>query len=176
MNSRLSFLIDFALFQAAWFACVLATYFPYPQILPIAGSILIIGRVIQKGRFRGALTLGLASITIGILGDALLVELGFLSFSPYPTKLLGTPLWMIALWMNFGLMLQPLFAWFMENCIRTLLGFSIGGALAYFSGEKLEVLSLEKDWQSILAIGAEWAVAGIVLRFFWLKLPYIQES
>ncbi len=175
MNSRLSFLIDFALFQAVWFACVLATHSPYPQIFPLAGSILVIGRVIQKGRLREALPLGLACIVIGTLGDALLVKLGFLSFSSYP-NLLGAPLWMVALWMNFGLMLQPLFAWFMKNLIRILLGFSIGGALAYYSGEKLGVLTLEKDWQSILAIGAEWALAGLVLHFLWLKLPKVQES
>ena len=175
MNARLSFLIDFALFQAVWFACVLATRSPYPQVLPLAGTILVLGRVAQKGRLREALPLGLACIVIGTLGDALLVKLGFLSFGPYPS-LFGAPLWMVALWMNFGLMLHPLFAWFMKNLIRTLLGFSIGGALAYYSGEKLGVLGLEKDWQSILAIGFEWAVAGLILRFLWLKLPEDQES
>ena len=175
MNSRLSFLIDFALFQAVWFACVLATRSPFPQVFPLAGSILVLGRVAQKGRLREALSLGLACIAIGTLGDALLVQLGFLSFSSYP-NLLGAPLWMVALWMNFGLMLTTLFSWFMENCVRSLLGFSIGGALAYFSGEKLGVLSLEKGWQSILAIGVEWAVAGLILHFLWLKLPKVQES
>jgi hypothetical protein len=175
MNARLSFLIDFALFQAVWFACVLATRSPYPQVLPLAGSILVIGRVIWKGRFQEALPLACTCIIIGTLGDALLIKLGFLSFSSYP-NLLGAPLWMVALWMNFGLMLHPLFAWFMKNLVRTLLGFSIGGALAYYSGEKLEVLSLENGWQSILSIGFEWAVAGLILHFLWLKLPENQES
>lgn len=175
MNSRLSFLIDFVLFQAVWFACVLATRSPYPLILPLVGTILVLGRVVQKGRLRRALPLGLTCIAIGTLGDALLVQLGLLSFSPYP-NLLGAPLWMIALWINFGLMLNPLFSWFMENCVRSLLGFSIGGALAYYSGEKLEVLSLENGWQSILAIGAEWAVAGLILHFLWLKLSRDQET
>ena len=175
MNSRLSFLIDFALFQAVWFACVLATRSPYPQILPLVGTILVLGRVIQKRRLRRALPLVLTCIVIGTLGDALLVKLGFLSFGPYPS-LFGAPLWMVALWMNFGLMLHPLFGWFMKNCVRSLLGFSIGGALAYYSGEKLGVLSLEKGWQSILAIGVEWAVAGLILHFLWLKLPKVQES
>ena len=175
MNARFSFLIDFALFQAVWFACVLATRSPYPQVLPLVGSILVIGRVAQKGRLREALPLGLACIAIGTLGDALLVKLGFLSFSSYP-NLLGAPLWMVALWMNFGLMLIPLFTWFMKNLIRTLLGFSIGGAIAYYSGEKLGVLTLEKDWPSILAIGFEWALAGLILHFLWLKLPQGKES
>ena len=175
MNPRFSFLIDFALFQTAWFACVLATRSPFPYLIPLAGSILVIGRVMRSGRFREVLPLAFACIAIGTLGDALLVKLGFVSFGPYP-GLFGAPLWMIALWMNFGLMLRPLFAWFLDNCVRTLLGFSIGGALAYFSGDKLGVLGLEKGWQSILAIGVEWAVAGIILRYLWLKLPKGRES
>ena len=170
MNPRFSFLIDFALFQAVWFACVLATKSPYPQILPLVGSILVIGRVAQKGRLREALPLGLACIAIGALGDALLVQLGFLSFSSYP-DLLGAPLWMVALWMNFGLMLRPLFAWFLNSWSRALPGFSIGGAIAYYSGERLGVLEMEKGWQSILAVGAEWALAGLALRCLWTRLP-----
>ena len=64
----------------------------------------------------------------------------------------------------------------MKNLIRTLLGFSIGGAIAYYSGEKLGVLTLEKDWPSIPAIGFEWALAGLILHFLWLKLPQGKES
>ena len=90
-------------------------------------------------------------------------------------KAFGAPLWMVALWMNFGLMLSPLFTWFMNNLIRTLLGFSIGGAIAYYSGEKLGVLTMEKGWQSILAIGFEWALAGLILHFLWLKLAQGKE-
>jgi hypothetical protein len=168
MNSRFSFLIDLVLFQAAWFACVLATRSDFPHDLPLVGLILVLGRVIQAKRLRASLPFVCACALIGIFGDAVLVKLGFLRFEPYP-DLLGAPLWMVALWLNFGLMLHPLFSWFVKSCPRALIGFSVGGAIAYYSGEKLEVLTLTMGWQSALAVGAEWGIAGIILRFLQVR-------
>lgn len=168
MNPRLSFLIDFVLFQAAWFACVLATRTDFPHALPLVGLLLILGRVLFTKRFRQALPFVLACAAIGVCGDAALVTLGFLDFEPYH-NLFGAPLWMVALWLNFGLMIHPLFSWFVKSCPRALIGFAVGGVIAYYSGEKLEVLSLPMGWQSALAVGAEWGMAGMVLRFLQVR-------
>ena len=170
MNSRFPFLIDLAIFQAAWFACVLATLSPFPHTLPLAGLALVLARVLQARRLKQVLPFLLVCAILGILGDALLVKLGFLGFSPYP-NLWGAPLWMVALWLNLGLMLHPLFSWFVDNCLRAMIGFSLGGLAAYYSGDKLSVLALEKDWQSALAIAVEWAVAGIVLHLVHIRFP-----
>ena len=78
---------------------------------------------------------------------------------------------MVALWLNLGLMLHPLFSWFVDNCLRAMIGFSLGGLAAYYSGDKLSVLTLEKDWQSALAIAVEWAAAGIVLHLVHIRFP-----
>lgn len=168
MNPRLSFLIDFVLFQAAWFACVLATRTDFPHALPLVSLLLILGRVLFTKRFRQALPFVLACAAIGVCGDAALVKLGFLGFEPYP-NLFGSPLWMVTLWLNFGLMIHPLFSWFIKSCPRALIGFSVGGIIAYYSGEKLQVLSLPMGWQSALAVGAEWGMAGMVLRFLQVR-------
>ncbi len=168
MNPRLFFLIDFVLFQAAWFACVLATRTDFPHTLPLVGLLLILGRVLLTKRFRQALPFVLACAAIGVCGDAALAAFGFLGFKPYP-NLFGAPLWMVALWLNFGLMIHPLFSWFVKSCPRALIGFAVGGVIAYYSGEKLEVLSLPMGWQSALAVGAEWGMAGMVLRFLQVR-------
>ena len=52
MNSRFSFLVDFALFQAAWFACVLVTRTDFPHALPLVGLLFILGRVVFTKRFQ----------------------------------------------------------------------------------------------------------------------------
>ena len=168
MNSRFSFLIDFILFQVAWFACVLATRTDFPHALPLAGLFLVLVRVVGTKRFRQALPFLSACAVIGVIGDSVLVELGFLHFEPY-LNLFGAPLWMVALWLNFGLMVHPLFSWFVKSCPRALIGFSVGGVIAYYSGEKLEVLNLPMGWKSALAVGAEWGIAGMVLRFLQVR-------
>ena len=166
MSSRLSFFIDLVIFQIAWFACVLASVSPFPILIPILGTLLVIIRflvIINK-------VFTIACLIIGIAGDATLVNVNLLAFDPYPS-IFGSPLWMVALWMNFGLMLRPLFTWFLDNCWRSILGFSIGGLIAYISGEKLEVLTFIVDYNSHIGVALEWAIAGIILRYLHLKFP-----
>ncbi len=170
MNPRLSFFIDFVIFQLAWFACVLATISPFPYLLPLIGTLLVIIRSIYTRGFRKVFPFALVCFLIGILGDGILVRMDLLSFESYPS-IFSAPLWMIALWVNFGLMLHPLFTWFLENYWRSIIGFSLGGLIAYYSGQKLEVLTLTTDLKSSFGVALEWAIAGFLLRSLHLKIP-----
>mgnify|MGYP003953624169 FL=1 len=170
MSPRLSFITDLVIFQVAWFGCVLATRSPFPHFLPILVLLLVLVRVLLTRGLAQALPFTLACLILGVVGDATLVNLGLLSFEPYPS-LFGAPLWMVALWLNFGLMLRPLFTWFLDHCWRAIIGFSAGGVVAYYSGQKLDVLTLSIDLQSQLGVAVEWAIAGLVLRYLHLKFP-----
>lgn len=170
MNSKLSFLIDVIIFKVAWVLCVLATKTPIPQLAPFLGIILVAGRAWIAGRLKPSLPLALSALLIGIIGDALLVQLNLLQFPPYP-NLGGTPLWMVSLWVCFGIMLRPVFEWFLDHCIRSILGFSLGGVIAYLSGQQLGVLEFSNSWITALGIATEWAIAGIIFRFLHLKFP-----
>jgi len=170
MSSRLSFLTDFIVFQLAWFACVLATLSPIPYTLPILGLGLVSIRTFWVRPVRQVLPFALACLILGILGDAILVSSNLLSFSTYPS-IGGAPLWMVALWVNFGLMLRPLFTWFLDHFWRSIIGFSLGGMVAYYSGEQLGVLTFSTGFESWIGVALEWAIAGMVLRYLHLKFP-----
>ena len=174
MNSKFSFLIDVIIFKVAWVLCVLATKTPIPQLAPFLGIILVAGRAWTAGRLKPSLPLALSSLLIGIIGDALLVQLNLLQFPSYP-NLGGTPLWMVSLWVCFGIMLRPVFEWFLDHCMRSILGFSLGGVIAYWSGQQLGVLEFTNSWITALGIAAEWAIAGIIFRFLHLKFPTHSE-
>ena len=174
MNSKFSFLIDVIIFKVAWVLCVLATKTPIPQLAAFLGIILVAGRACIAGRLKPSLPLALSALLIGIIGDALLVQLNLLEFPPYP-NLGGTPLWMVSLWVCFGIMLRPVFEWFLDHCIRSILGFSLGGVIAYLSGQQLGVLEFSNSWITALGIAAEWAIAGIIFRFLHLKFPTHSE-
>ena len=174
MNSKFSFLIDVIIFKVAWVLCVLATKTPIPQLAPFLGIILVAGRAWSTGRLKPSLPLALSALLIGIIGDALLVQLNLLQFPPYP-NLGGTPLWMVSLWVCFGIMLRPVFEWFLDHCVRSILGFSLGGVIAYLSGQQLGVLEFSNSWITALGIATEWAIAGIIFRFLHLKFPTHSE-
>jgi hypothetical protein len=175
MNSKFSFLIDVILFKIAWVLCVLATKTPIPQLAPLLGIILVAGRASFAGRLKLSLPLALSALLIGIIGDALLVQLNLLKFPPYP-NLAGTPLWMVSLWVCFGIMLRPVFEWFLDHCMRSILGFSLGGVIAYWSGQQLGVLEFTNSWITAIGIAVEWAIAGMIFRFLHLKFPTHSEN
>jgi hypothetical protein len=159
MNVRMIFLLNLVVFQGAWFACVLGSKSSYPMLYPVLGFCAVLGLVILSKRFGAAFPFLLSSVALGMVGDSLLVRLELLAFYANPT-VGGAPLWMIILWANFGLMLRPLFPWFLENNIRCLLGFSIGGV----------------GWNTALAILIEWGIAGLVLRQIHLKYPKLTDE
>ena len=174
MNSKFSFLIDIIIFKVAWVLCVLATKTPIPQLAPFLGIVLVAGRALTAGRLKPSLPLALSALLIGIIGDALLVQLNLLQFPPYP-NFGGTPLWMVSLWVCFGIMLRPVFEWFLDHCMRSILGFSLGGVIAYWSGQQLGVLEFTNSWNTALGIAAEWGIAGMIFRFLHLKFPTHSE-
>ena len=163
------------MYKRQWVLCVLATKTPIPQLAPFLGIILVAGRAWTAGRLQSSLPLALSALVIGIIGDALLVQLNLLQFPPYP-NLGGTPLWMVSLWVCFGIMLRPVFEWFLDHCMRSILGFSLGGVIAYWSGQQLGVLEFTNSWITALSIAAEWAIAGIIFRFLHLKFPTHSEN
>ena len=163
MNKPPNFLIDLIVFQVAWFACVLGSATEYPFLFPFAGFIFVLCRIATTQRFRSSFPFLLAAVALGMVGDSLLVHLEMLAFYADPT-VGGAPLWMIFLWANFGLMLRPLFSWFLQNNSRCLIGFGLGGLIAYAFGWQLERLAFTSYGISAIAIATEWAIAGLILR------------
>ena len=175
MNERMKFLLNLIVFQGAWFACVVGSKSSHPMLYPVLGFFAVLGLVIFSKRFGTAFPFLLSSVALGMVGDSLLVRLELLAFYANPT-VGGAPLWMIILWANFGLMLRPLFLWFLENNIRCLLGFSIGGVAAYYAGWRMDALAFTSDWETALAILIEWGIAGLVLRQIHLRYPKFTDE
>ena len=180
MNERMKFLLNLMVFQAAWFACVLGSTNGYPLLSPLLGFSLVIVRVVLAGRFASSFPFLLTSIALGMVGDSILVQLKLLDFYVNADGWYGgigkVPLWMLILWANFGLMLRPLFPWFLENNIRCLLGFSMGGLAAYYAGWRMDALAFTSGWDTSLAILIEWGIAGLVLRQIHLKYPKFTDE
>jgi len=174
-NDRKQFFVDLVVFQVAWFGCVIGSAnTDYPLLFPIAGFLFVLSRIASTRRFRSAFPFLVASIALGMVGDSLLVRLELLAFYADPT-VGGAPIWMILLWANFGLMLRPLFSWFLLSQTRCLIGFSLGGLLAYASGWQLDRLAFTTVPFSSLAIAFEWAMAGLVLRQLHLRYRNIDR-
>lgn len=151
-------LINFAVFQAAWFACVLAAprglwYLP-PLAAFIAAAIHLVLTDVQA-RAREAQFLFFVTL-LGTVIDAIIVECDIIAHVSGVRPI--TYLWLASLWLAFATTLHASLNWLTNRTlIASLFGF-IGGPLAYIAGNKLGAVTLPRGNLSLLILAIEWAI------------------
>ena len=162
-------IINFVLFQAAWFVCVLGaaydrTYFA----LLIASIILLFHFAIIKKRLLELKLILIAGI-IGLFFDGALLNFDLIIYNdpglPYPF----TPIWIVMLWMIFAMTLNHSLAWLSQKIYISIFFGAIGGPLAYVAGEKLGAITLLSN-DSIITLSIGWALITPILIIIANKL------
>lgn len=158
-------ILNVVLFQVGWFACVLGAGKGNIFIGPIAVIfILVIHLTMWRERIHAELKLAGSSLIIGLAFDSMLTATGI--HSPV-RELIPEPfseLWLLALWVNLAIIINvSLHRLHGKHMLQALLG-GIGGPAAYWSGEKLNAISLgEPLWFSLGTLAICWAVATPIL-------------
>jgi len=130
-------LLNFALFQLAWFAAVAGAAAGQMWYGPAAvGAFLIIQlALIPEGRGRELAYV----ITVGLVGALLDSALHALGVLKYPSSevawgFASVPPWIISLWVAFALLPRFSLAWLVGRPrLAALLG-AVGGPLSFFAG------------------------------------------
>jgi hypothetical protein len=158
--------INFAIFQLGWFACVLgaAAGFPWVGASITSGLIALhLAIVSQPGR---DLRLMAVAAGFGFLADTLLTLPGLMQFAGGDASSLIAPPWMVVLWINFAITLRHSLAWLQSRRKLAVLLGAVAGPLAYLAGERLGALQVPEPFSGYAAIGVTWAVALPCLLFF----------
>lgn len=156
--------INFIIFQAAWFITVAGAGAGMPWAGPVFTLLwLVVHLSLFTDRPFAELNMLLSCAVVGYIADSLLVLTALVKF-PEATQL-GMPstLWMVALWINLGMTLNISLAWLAKFPWLAALFGLIGGPLAYYLGSKLAAIVLLQDVFSLLNIGLMWALAMPVL-------------
>ena len=162
-------IINFVLFQAAWFVCVLgASYNRTYLALTLSLIILLLHFAIIKNRMLELKLIIIAGF-IGLLFDGALLNLDLIIYNdaglPYPF----TPIWIVMLWMIFAITLNHSLAWLSQKIYISILFGAIGGPLAYIAGEKLGAITLLST-NSIITLSIGWAFITPILLIIANKL------
>ena len=162
-------IINFVLFQAAWFVCVLgASYNQTYLALALSIIILLIHFSLIKKRMLDLKLIIIAGL-IGLLFDGVLLNFDLIIYNdpglPYPY----TPIWIVMLWMIFAMTLNHSLAWLSQKYYLAILFGAIGGPLAYIAGEKLGAITLLST-NSIITLSIGWALITPVLLVIANKL------
>lgn len=162
-----SILANFVIFNIVWFACVLgaASNIAWIGLLALAGFAAF-QLTISQDRSADIRLMSAAAI-IGWIIDTGYLQAGLLSYaSPAPANGLA-PWWIVALWINFALIMNHSLYWLQPYpLLASIFGF-LGGPLAYYGGIKMNaVFPTIPTWQMLLTFGVVWAFVTPLL--FWI--------
>ncbi len=153
-------LLNFALFQAGWFACVLGGAHGMPvAAVAAAGAVIGLSLLWFSTHRSRDVQLLLAVALIGFCVDSLHLRLGVFALIGAPRFPHLCPLWLIALWAMFGTTLRGSLSWLADRYgLATLLG-AVAGPMSYLGGAKLGAVTLHPNrFFCMAALALGWAV------------------
>ncbi len=150
--------INFVVFQAGWFACVLGAAHGLAWAGTLAASAIVAAHVVFSVRPRAELKLVAIALLIGTVWDSALVMLGWLNY-PAGFVIEGiAPHWILALWALFAITLNYSLAWLKSRLVVAALLGAVAGPMAYRGAAALGAVQFAEPLPAALALSLGWAV------------------
>lgn len=162
---RTDLLVNMALYQAGWFACVFGATAGREWLgaaVALALAVAHLGLTRDRGR---ELALMLAAAGIGLAVDSAQLALGLFDY-PGGTPIAGlAPPWIVVLWLQFATLLHFGLRWLSRRYLLAgMLGLA-GGPLSFFAGERAGAIEFAGPG-AYLALGLVWA--AVMPLLVWL--------
>lgn len=152
-------LINFALYQGGWFACVFGAADGYPWLGAGAAFLLVVVHVVLAVDRRAEWRLIAAVAVFGTAIDSILMRAGVFQFGVGHWVAWLCPLWMSVMWMQFATLLRFSVGWLAGRYLLGAALGTLGGPIAYASGVRLGAASFGVATPTaLLALAAVWAV------------------
>ncbi len=157
---RNTLLINYALYQVGWFACVLGGAWNRPGTgVVVAVALFGVHLALTNERWLEARLMGLA-VLAGVVLEMVQLESGTYRFTSGTVAAWFPPLWLVAMWAQlattFRFSLRPV----MARPMRAALFGAIGGPIAFLAGEGLGAVTLLPPLAlGLVRLSVGWAVA-----------------
>lgn len=150
--------VNFLLFQAGWFACVLLGrtewYLAGPLI--VAGIVLYHLKTAHDPQAEGKLLT--AALVIGLVWENLLTFSGLLTYPTAQFYGVLAPVWIIVMWPLLAITLNQSLRWMKGRPMLAVLFGAIGGPMAFLAGEKLGAVTFNTSVMTLTVLAIGWAV------------------
>jgi len=166
----MSLLVNFLMFQMAWFACVLGGAHQLPWVGPAMVAVVVavhLGRV-PDARAESAL-LVIAAV-IGAVFDSALVSTGWLVYPSGQMASYLAPYWIVAMWVAFATTLNVSLHWLKRRPVLAAVFGGVGGPLAFLAGAKLGAVTFVDPVSGYAALAVGWAVLMPLLMAVAVRL------
>jgi hypothetical protein len=153
-------LFNFLAFEAAWFATVTGGAAGRGALMSLAVvAVVVVHLAINRARLRSELQLIAAVTVFGILLETGFIGAGLIRYAGMTEGQALPPVWIAALWLGFGTLLNASLAWLKGRwLLQALLG-GISGPVTYWAGVKLGAATMPDDGGALMLIGLAWAMA-----------------
>ena len=151
-------LTNVAIFQIAWFACVLGGAAGKPSVgIAVVTAAVAYHLYMARRPLPEAALLSLAAL-IGAFWDGQLIGHGWLV---YPSGIVAewiAPTWIIAMWVSFATTLNVSLRWLHGRYGLAMILGALGGPLAFYAGERLAGVQFSDPLVALSVLSAGWAL------------------
>lgn len=152
--------LNYALFQAGWFACVLGAAAGDGLVGPLAVAAIVALELALSDDRRGLAVLTAALALAGFGLDSALAGLGVLEYAGDGWTGPPAPAWIVALWALFATTLGSSMRWVASRAWLPAAFGALGGPLSYLAGERLGALEILPDRRAaVAALALAWGLA-----------------
>jgi hypothetical protein len=168
--------VNFVLFQAGWFACVLGAAYGWPWIGTAAVVAIVAWHLSNAVHPAQEAKLIAMALLIGALWDSVLVMLGWIAY-PAGTLVAGTaPHWILALWALFATALNVSMRWLKQRLWLAVLLGAICGPLSYWGAVRLGAVQFVDPLRIVIALAVGWGIImpvlmGLARRYDGMTAP-----
>jgi len=156
-------LINFAAFQAGWFACVLGAAHATPWLgLPVV-AVVAAWHLLRAARPAREAGLLLAAALIGVVWDSAMSATGVLAYDAGVLAPWLAPYWIVALWPLFATTLNVSLRWLRSRAWWPAAFGAVGGPMAYLGGAGLGAVNIPDVTLAVAMLAGGWAVITPVL-------------
>ena len=149
--------INFILFQLAWFSCVIGAAKGMPWLGVVVTLATVIWHLTQAKAIKPEAMLILSALAVGASYDQILLALNLVTYVHHGWNVAFVPVWILALWVAFSSILNVSLRWMRGKHLIAIVFGAIGGPLAYVGAEKLGAVTLHGG-SSYIALSVGWAI------------------
>jgi hypothetical protein len=156
--SRARQLANFAVFEAAWFACILGVAHGQPAWGTAAVVAAIAWHVGISARPATELALVAILGAIGLVAESLVVAQGHVAYPAGQPVAWLAPYWMVALWGELAIALNVPLRWLKRRPLLALALGSVAGPLSFLGGVRLGGARFVDEPAALLTLAGMWAL------------------
>ncbi len=158
-------LLNFALYQTAWFVAVMGAAADRGWAGPLAVMVFAAFQLATSSERRADIVLVVAAAVIGFGIDTAFAQTGAIHYSA-AESIRFAPAWIVALWINFALTLNHSLGYLKSNVFAAVVLGAIGGPLTYIAARGIGAVSFVTAPASLIALALVWAaVLPLLCRF-----------